>query len=130
MYSEGFGEKTQIESKPVRIQSREISCALGNASPAKTSFFRLLKQNQVRESALLGPQVKLRFDWKYDRCGQVSSCRIGSFKTFRTLGSPPINTPPPPSLAGWLLQDYFLTVKRKSNPTEANQKPIHRSISP
>ena len=59
MYSEGFDEKTQIKSKPVRSQSCEISCELGNASPAKTLFFRLLKQNQVRESALLGPQVKL-----------------------------------------------------------------------
>src|ERR1041385_2220265 len=107
MYSEGFGEKTQIESKQVRSQSREISCALGNASPAKTSFFRLLKQNQVRESSLLGPQVKLRFDWKYDRCGQVSSCRIESFKTFRTLGSPPIYTPPPPSLAGGCSKNIF-----------------------
>ena len=109
----------------------EISCELGNASQAKTLFFRILKQNQVRESALLGPQVKLRFDWKYDRWGQVSSCHIGSLQSFRTSGLPPINTPPPPSLAGWLLQDWFPAEEREREQphrsTSQTHPPKHKS---
>src|SRR3954469_8864945 len=66
---------------------------------SKDFVLGLLKPNLVRESALLVPQVKLRSDDKSDRCGHVSSCYLGSIWSFRTSGSPTINTPPPPPFA-------------------------------
>src|SRR3954468_3361968 len=60
----------------------------------------LLKQNEVRESALLVPQVKLHSDDKSDRCGHVSSCHLRSVWSFCTSGSPTINMPSPPPFAG------------------------------
>src|SRR3954471_8032362 len=67
---------------------------------SKDFVLGLLKPNLVRESALLVPQVKLRSNDKSDRCGHVSSCHLGSIWSFRTSGSPTINTPPPPPFEG------------------------------
>src|ERR1041385_6025558 len=128
-------KRLRSNRNPCEPSTDDISCELGNASPAKTGVVRLLKQNQVRESALLGPQVKLRTDWKHDRWGQVSSCHIGSLQSFHTSGLPPINTPPPPSLAGGCSKIDSQQRKEReqpppkhiTNPTEAYHKPIHRS---
>jgi len=99
MDTEVFGEKAQLESKPSeKPERRNLMCAELSFS-SKDFVLSLPNQNSDRESALLGPQVKLRINDKSDRCGHVSNCHIGSHQSFRTLGSPPINTPPPPSFA-------------------------------
>ena len=99
MDTEVFGEKAQLESKPSeKPERRNLMCAELSFS-SKDFVLSLPNQNSDRESALLGPQVKLRINDKSDRCGHVSSCPIGSHQSFRTLGSPPINTPPPPPFA-------------------------------
>ena len=103
----------RLSSKPKHNESfrEEISYAPSLVSMAKASYFPPSKLNSVCESALLVPQVKLRLDDKSDRCGHVSNCHFGSNLSFRTLGSPPINTLPLQSFVGlldWSLPEYSL----------------------
>ena len=99
MDTEVFGEKAQLESKPSeKPERRNLMCAELSFS-SKDFVLSLPNQNSDRESALLGPQVKLRINDKSDRCGHASSYCFRSNQSFRTLGSSPINTLPPPSFA-------------------------------
>jgi hypothetical protein len=126
MYSEGYGNEAQTESKPSEKPEMRNLMWARKVSMAKTLLFRPLKLYQVRESAFLAPQVKLRIDWQSDRCGQVSSPHIGSLQSFRSSGSSPINTPPPPSFRGGCSTEYSLTVVRESTPPKPNP-PKHKS---